>query len=397
MPRRLYKEFPKFNDWIDRHELNGAIFLPFETQNSGKVNTYNITVGTYDHSYLLANGIRTFNSALFGEPEEGVFSPDAIEACLVDYDMNDCSQTEGAKRILGVDWNAHTGTHITIVEYVNGKYILIHKTVVPKSEFTQHRGVEKIIELNKEWDPDYIYIDAGFGDVQIEMLKMTGLAQPSTGIYDKLRPIQMGRHVAINEPGTGVEIRKATKQFMVEIAVHHVEENYCVFPVSEDTDAIMESGQTDNPNVGLVQQMRNFLVVRVSSTGQPVYSQGYEHTLTAWMLCILGFQMEWGGLLEQNSSSRISFGGRFGQAKEEEQRSRYGSAVPISQMDLKPRSRTGSGKEAEWETDKDGTWRKMVNSHYGVTAQPQTTTRKRIEGNMERRYHINKSPRKRKM
>jgi hypothetical protein len=162
----------------------------------------------------------------------------------------------------------------------------------------------------------------------------------------------------------------------------------------------MEPGQDDNPKVGLVQQMRNFLVLRVSSTGQPVYSQDYEHTLTAWMLAMLGFQIEWGGLSLQPSSSRVSFGGAFGEKKAKDARSRFGVAAPISRRETKPRSRTTDSEMSDWEEDGDGmTWRKIAGGLHRVAANHRSVRRQasRDIADVGRRYTINKRPRRRKM
>lgn len=317
----------------------------------------------YEHEFL----------AEFGEPEEGVFSVEAIDASLREYKLEEYEVSSGTHKILGVDWNAAYGTHITLVEYVTdpsspffGKFALAAKEVIPKSEFSQHRAVEAVKRLNQTHDPDYIYVDHGFGDVQIEMLKMAGLEDPSSELYEKLRPIRMGGQIMINEPGTGLEENRLVKPYMVGVAAVHVEEGRCVFPVSEDTDVVAEPGQ-DNAKMGLIQQMRNFRVVRLSQAGQPVYSQDYEHTLTAWMLAILGFQLEYGGLRGQDVAARVVVGGQFGSALEEEKAKSGGFRQEAHlERPLAPRARTGRSDETEW---KDG-WMRIDAATPSVVALP---------------------------
>jgi len=75
-------------------------------------------------------------------------------------------------------------------------------------------------------------------------------------------------------------IEKPMKPFLVNNSVIFVEQHQVVLP------------EIENESRGLVGQMRSYTVERRSSTtGAPVYSQGKDHILDAWMLAMLGFTL----------------------------------------------------------------------------------------------------------
>jgi hypothetical protein len=211
-------------------------------------------------------------------------------------------------------------------------------------------GVQKIVELNKLWNPKFIYVDEGYGSVQIEMLKRRGLEEPNTGLYEKIKPIMMGRSVEIVDQKSGARIQRQAKQFMVELSVNAVEQHNVMLPKSEDTSVTIEPDDPNNSSVGIVQQMRAFRVIRESATGQPIYSQDYEHTLTALMLAILGFQMEFGGLTRTSYATRAEHAPRIGENKER-RRSRSGDEDALSKRPALPRAESWNARKGIPEID----------------------------------------------
>jgi len=308
------------------------------------------------------NGFKHEYLAEFGEEATGVYRSDLIDQCLEKYQLSKCrpgkgpTETEAEQktrtRVMGVDWNSHAGCHIVIVEWNGIHYKLVHKTIVPKSEFTQFSAIERIVQLDARWNCSHIYVDEGYGTVQIEHLKLTGIRNPATRLNEKVKGIQMARSVIINEPGTGMETKKSTKQFMVELSVHQLEEGRVMLPDEEDSQVIIEPDSPDQPNVGLVQQMRGYTVVRMSSAGQPVYSQDNDHTLTAWQLAILGFMMEYSGFTQTEYATRVEFhDGQLGESNLPSKRT--GSKKPLSRTKPLPRSdllRSGGFRRGPYET-----------------------------------------------
>jgi len=244
---------------------------------------------TYDHEY----------NAEFGIQSSGVFRNDLIDKALLGYSLPR-PRTPGSKICIGVDWNGQAiGTHIVITEAVFNQegqlvYLPICTKIIKGGEFSQHAAVEQVISLNDELNPEFIYVDAGYGNTQVEMLHKYGKQNPRSGLHKKVIEYQMGGSIKIRDPLNNKKIKKPAKSFLVNICVLQLEQGRIVLPVSEDTQILVDSTevQESSSNVGLVQQMRNFSIERISITGLPTYSQGEEHTLTAWMLSIAAFVVE---------------------------------------------------------------------------------------------------------
>lgn len=291
--------------------------------------TYSAT--NYEHEFL----------AQFGIQEAGVFRNDLIDRALLNYSLPR-QRTHGSRISIGADWNGQAiGTHIVVVEAVvdmedNLKYILLEKCVVRGEDFTQHEAVQKIIELNDKYNPACIYVDAGFGETQVEMLHKYGMENKRSGLHKKLKPYTMQSNIEITDPVTGIKIKKSAKPFMVNMSVMQLEQDRVVLPISEDTSIVAATmeGEESNSSQGLVQQMRNFAIERISSNGLPTYSQGEDHTLTAWMLAITGFILEFSDLRRRSSHVVSRFVGQPGESiHESENHALVRVAESIRQLD----------------------------------------------------------------
>lgn len=47
------------------------------------------------------------------------------------------------------------------------KFKVFKRVEVPRSEYTYDNAVNKIVELNEIYNPSYIYVDRGSGEIQI--------------------------------------------------------------------------------------------------------------------------------------------------------------------------------------------------------------------------------------
>lgn len=221
----------------------------------------------------------------FGEEAQGVFAKKLIDEAIVSYDMDTRQPYKEAVYGLGVDWNDTThGVHMVVVGWhpADGRFWLERKAIISNLEFTQTKAMEKIIELNAVWNPSFIYVDQGFGNTQIELLRSYGIKNPATRIAKKLKGIQMGGKIDVKDPIYGM-VKKDTKPFIVGLSVRRMEQAEVILPRSEYKG---EGAAT------LVDQMTKFRIKRFSPEGRPVYDQTPDHTLTAWMLAIFGFWME---------------------------------------------------------------------------------------------------------
>lgn len=231
----------------------------------------------------------------FAELQEGVFKARCLNASMSEYDIAAWPRNYLADYILGIDWNKSAGTHMVIMEYIAGKLRLVRKIVIPETEYLQTDSVDLIISLNRQWRFKYIFVDAGYGSVQVELLKKHALREPSSMLDKKLYAIAMNQHLNVLDPITGEKVKRSAKHFLVEQTKKLLEDGYLVLPKSEDTTV-----NAGSPNMGLIQQMRNFRVEGTSVYGLPRYSQGDDHTLTAFYLACGGFYWKEGDLKEPN-------------------------------------------------------------------------------------------------
>ena len=229
---------------------------------------------------------------------------------------------------MGVDWNASkNGTCIIITEWNKGlndgrgAFRVALKKIISQAEFTQVRSCEEIISLNESWNPEYIYVDQGYGQSQIEMLHKYGLEHPKTGLANKVKGIYFGDKIEIRDPSTKQIVKKHIKPFMINLACRRMEDGQIILPESEDVKN------------GLVGQIRDYTVLRTSALGQPIYSDVNDHLIIAWGLSILAATMEFSDVAKQNRITHVGLGGRFGEkinkdfkvnktVKEEERRTR---------------------------------------------------------------------------
>lgn len=72
-----------------------------------------------------------------------------------------------AIRIVGVDWDKFgNDTQIVIMEYdaLFQKIKVAKRYEIPRGEFTFDNAVKKLIEIDEIWNPNFFYIDAGYGE-----------------------------------------------------------------------------------------------------------------------------------------------------------------------------------------------------------------------------------------
>jgi replicative DNA helicase len=179
-----------------------------------------------------------------------------------------------------VDWDKYgAATQIIVTEFdeLYKKFRVCLRAEIVRGEFTLDNAVKKIIELNEIYDPKFIYIDRGFGEYQIEMLRLHGREHPLTGLDRKVKGIHFGSKIEVRDPGTREVDMKDVKPFMVNQA-----------SILLDRDQILLSPFDDM----VWKQMMDYQVVKITQNGRPVYTSENEHALDAFMLTILGFTLE---------------------------------------------------------------------------------------------------------
>lgn len=72
-------------------------------------------------------------------------------------------------RTMGVDWDKYQASSSIIIEDYDikmGKFRVIRRIEVPKSEYSYDAAVNMIVELNNIYNPSFIYVDRGAGGIR---------------------------------------------------------------------------------------------------------------------------------------------------------------------------------------------------------------------------------------
>ena len=229
--------------------------------------------------------------AEFGSETVGVFNKDYIDMSREDYYYEE-SASELDTVCIGVDWDKYqAATQIIVLKFDKGfqdkygitkpRFRVLNRVEIERSEFTFDNAVKKIIKLNKQYNPNFIYVDKGSGEYQIETLRKYGEKYPETGLYNKVKGIQFAEKLEIRDPVTKELEKKPIKPFMVN-----------------QTSIILERHQLalSDYDQELWKQMEDYRVVRKTTAGVPVYTDENEHALDALMLAVLAFSLEYPNL-----------------------------------------------------------------------------------------------------
>ena len=253
--------------------------------------------------------------AEFGDEEMGVYQKRFLQAAVragIDaqyryVDLNDREAIEEIKRhrtgpiVLGVDWDkVQAGTTMVAVQldknFINAegqmepKFKVLFRIEIPKTQFTYTNAVNKIIELNDAFDFDWIAVDRGYGETQIEMLHRYGIENPETGLHDKVVGYQLGEKIEVRDPHTHKLDRKPLKPFMVNNSVIVFEKEKMVF---------------DPTDKQILEQFEGYRIKSISVTGLPTYSDDNEHAVDAVNLSLLIMEQKYGSLFKTVITSKI--------------------------------------------------------------------------------------------
>lgn len=265
--------------------------------------------------------------AEFGEEFGGVYKQSLLDKSMAKYgraincedpDVFDpeFQQNPNNLYIIGVDWNSYVnGGQIVVVEYCRvptivsyfddtihqevtinftNKYRLFYRKGIKSKDSTQRKTREEIIRLLRTLKIDYIYVDYGAGDTNIEELTLYGKEHKELDLNKKLRVIDSGASVEHFDPVLGKIVKKRNKSLMVSLSVLNLEENAYILPKEEDE------------KVRLIGEMRSYVIKNVTNRGDYTY-EGEDHILDAFNLAIYGFQKEYGKLLNNRVIYNILF------------------------------------------------------------------------------------------
>jgi replicative DNA helicase len=269
--------------------------------------------------------------AEFGEEATGVFNKDAIEDALrrgqddfpypgssPKYPLYGYAKSLEPNplvhRIVGVDWDKYgAGTQIVVIEASRAghdvrdpyaaaldqpfDYIrVIHRREIPKSKFTLANAVRALVNINELFTPQFYYLDAGYGEHQIESLQILGMEQddpnsPLYGFQHKIVRVNFSHGVEVLDPVSKKIEKRRVKPEMVNRLVNKF-----------DTGEMVMSPFDDE----LKNQLINYVVTKITASGEPKYGtedpDGREHAVDALMLAVWGLYSEFGVKLMKSST-----------------------------------------------------------------------------------------------
>jgi len=291
---KMYKEF-YYPSW-----LNPLWSKDLENYYRGEFNTID-----YEHEI----------EANWGEQEAGVYQGAYVETAMQDYRYEDQKRMENWVYCMGTDWNdVKVGTTIAVIGFnpTTGIFKLVHRAVVSKDGWTQTAACQKIIELNRYWQPAYIYVDKGFGHTQDEILrkygwdalidKKRGKNHPDSKLAKSVKTYDFSSKITTKDLFTRQDKDKPAKPFLIENSVRRFEQHQIHF---SKYDAQLEA------------ELRGYIIDHITSTGLPVYVQGNskvgDHNLDALNLALIAFTLELSPYGQVTSDSTIAFSGNFGE------------------------------------------------------------------------------------
>lgn len=253
--------------------------------------------------------------ANFGDEEMGVYQKRFIKAAIdegrrvkhrhVDLEDEDEIRAFLRKRkgpvVMAVDWDkVQAGTtmvglyldkeHINEHGYNEPKFKTFFRIEIPRTEFTYVNAVNKVVELNDMFDFDWIAVDRGYGEVQVELFKQYGIANPQSGLAEKVVGYQFGQKIEVRDPHTRKKDKKPLKPFMVNNSVLTFEKEKIVLDPSDKL---------------LIEQLESYRIKSISTTGLPTYTDENEHAVDALNLCLLIIEQKYGALFKSVMTTKV--------------------------------------------------------------------------------------------
>lgn len=232
-------------------------------------------------------GYRHEIEADWGEDAEGVYPRKFIDMAFMDPGWRYQPEMQSARSFftIGVDWDKYgAGTNILVLEVCahnyeeerfRNKVRVAYREEIERSEYTLTKAVSRIVELNDIFQPKHIYVDRGYGEVQVELLHKYGVENPISGLKTKVKGVSFSETIDIRDPYTKQLVKKEIKPYMVDNLRQYLEKEAILFPAEDDE---------------LYVQLISYIVLRTTQTGRPVFEAGgsaVDHAHDALILALL--------------------------------------------------------------------------------------------------------------
>lgn len=274
-------------------------------------------------------GYRHEIEADWGEDSEGVYPRKYVDKAFISpsWDYEPSITSARSFHVMGVDWDKYgAGTNIVVVEACadnhedprfRGRSRVAYREEIDRSEYTLTKAVDRIFELNDIFKPKHIYVDRGFGEVQVELLHKYGIENPKSGLKEKVKGISFAEAIEVRDPYTKMLVKKEIKPFMVDNLRQFLEKEKIVFPSSDEE---------------LYLQLISYVVIRTTQIGRPIFEASgtaMDHAHDALMLALLAITQNYGEFSKGNYAMNTeSFSNDFYMPKvrtveDEEQKPKY--------------------------------------------------------------------------
>jgi hypothetical protein len=284
------------------------------------------------------SGYRHEIEADWGEDAEGVYPRKYVDKSFLDPGWRYEPEILSARNFytIGVDWDKYgAGTNIVVLEVCGANYEderfrnkarVCYREEIPKSEFTLTKGVNRVVELNEIFQPKHIYVDRGFGEVQVELLHKYGVENPFSKLRERVKGVSFGETIEVRDPYTKLPIKKEIKPYMVDNLRQYLENEAIVFPAEDEE---------------LYIQLISYIVIRTTSSGRPVFEAGgsaVDHAHDALMLALLAVTENYGSLHKMNFAVKAeSFSNTFfmpkGKSSDEEDKDDLPGVISRNNLD----------------------------------------------------------------
>jgi replicative DNA helicase len=246
------------------------------------------------------SGYRHEIEADWGEDSEGVYPRKYVDRAFISPSWQYNPEITSARNFytIGVDWDKYgAGTNIVVIEACADNYEearfrnktrVAYREEIARSEYTLTMAVDRIVELNSIFNPRHIYVDRGFGEVQVELLHKKGVEDTRSGLREKVKGISFGESIEVRDPYTKLPVKKEMKPFMVDNLRQYLEREAILIPESDEE---------------LYLQLISYVVVRTTQTGRPVFEAAgsvMDHAHDALMLALLAITQNYGELSRAN-------------------------------------------------------------------------------------------------
>jgi hypothetical protein len=178
---------------------------------------------------------REYLCVLPNADDKRVFNKDQVDWMFShDYTYgSDLVQQGLVTRFMGVDWDkVQAGPTISIVQFNHQTRLsqIIHHEEIPKGDFALTTAVQRVLDLDKEYQVQRLLVDRGYGDFQVEYLKQHCLDSGPRGYErgEKVEGIAFQSNFHMYDPITGEEGKKQFKQLMVNILQFTMQEHLLI-------------------------------------------------------------------------------------------------------------------------------------------------------------------------